>query len=139
MVALVGILLLILALAFLPFSLGWFYGRRETLRWHNRWWCRWDDGWYPDDLDDNDDDLYLDDDLDPDAVAGSSVFSRIRKTLATPDLHYVEGVGYVIGDLSCRYNAISSQLRCAVNPQGPCSDCSSYEPKFPMSADQEAG
>jgi hypothetical protein len=132
MVALVGILLLILALAFLPFSLGWFYGRRETLRWPNRWWPRRDD-WRYDYIDDDNDDL------GPDAVAGSSLFSRIRKTLATPDLHYVEGVGYVIGDLSCRYNAISSQLRCAVNPQGPCSDCSSYEPKFPMSADQESG
>lgn len=138
MVALVGILLLILALAFLPFSLGWFYGRRGTLRWPHRWWPHRDE-WRYDDVGDDDDDLYLNDDLDPDAVAGSSVFSRIRKTLATPDLHYVEGVGYVIGDLSCRYNAVSSQLRCAVNPQGPCSDCSSYESKFPMSTDQEAG
>jgi Family of unknown function (DUF6464) len=41
---------------------------------------------------------------------------------------YVEGIGYCIGDFTCRYNARSAQLRCAVNPAGPCQSCSSYAP-----------
>ena len=32
-----------------------------------------------------------------------------------------------IGDLSCRYNARSALLRCAINPLGPCETCSHYE------------
>jgi len=43
------------------------------------------------------------------------------------EYQYVEGIGYMIGDLSCRFNARSSYIRCAVNPYGPCHNCSSYE------------
>lgn len=43
------------------------------------------------------------------------------------EYQYVEGIGYMIGDLSCRFNARSSYVRCAVNPYGPCRSCSSYE------------
>lgn len=32
-----------------------------------------------------------------------------------------------IGDISCLYNARSSYLRCAVNPNGPCEGCKHYE------------
>jgi len=32
-----------------------------------------------------------------------------------------------IGDPTCRYNALSPQLRCAVNPYGPCQGCPHYE------------
>lgn len=39
---------------------------------------------------------------------------------------------FAIGDLSCRYNARSTYLRCAVNPLGPCSVCRSYEPVEPL-------
>lgn len=38
----------------------------------------------------------------------------------------VEG-RWVIGSASCLFNARSEILRCAVNPQGPCSDCSFYQ------------
>lgn len=44
-----------------------------------------------------------------------------------PDRQYVEGLGYVIGDISCRLNARSPYVRCAVNPTGPCQDCRAYE------------
>ena len=44
-----------------------------------------------------------------------------------PDQHYVEGMGYVIGDFTCRFNARSSQIRCAINPSGPCQDCFHYQ------------
>jgi hypothetical protein len=43
-------------------------------------------------------------------------------------LHYQSGIGYVIGDTSCAFNARSPHLRCAVNPSGPCTDCRFYEP-----------
>jgi len=32
-----------------------------------------------------------------------------------------------IGDISCRNNAKSPYLRCAINPSGPCENCTSYE------------
>ncbi|MBW4647354.1 MAG: hypothetical protein KME06_01435 [Kastovskya adunca ATA6-11-RM4] len=34
---------------------------------------------------------------------------------------------WVIGDASCRFNARSEILRCAVNPEGPCAECRLYE------------
>jgi len=39
------------------------------------------------------------------------------------DQHYVEGVGYLIGDMTCKFNARSPYIRCAVNPIGPCHEC----------------
>ncbi|NES85027.1 MAG: hypothetical protein F6K10_28440 [Moorea sp. SIO2B7] len=32
-----------------------------------------------------------------------------------------------IGDSSCRFNAHSAYIRCAVNPDGPCENCIHYE------------
>ncbi|HHP7230004.1 MAG TPA: DUF6464 family protein [Xenococcaceae cyanobacterium] len=32
-----------------------------------------------------------------------------------------------IGDISCRYNARSPYIRCAVNPCGSCQDCPYYQ------------
>jgi len=34
---------------------------------------------------------------------------------------------WVLGDVTCRYNAHSELLRCAVNPSGPCNQCHVYE------------
>ncbi len=34
---------------------------------------------------------------------------------------------WVVGDVSCRFNARSELLRCAVNPAGPCAACPLYE------------
>lgn len=45
---------------------------------------------------------------------------------------YVEGLGYVTGDITCQFNARSPHLRCAVNPTGPCDQCSHYQSReFP--------
>ena len=44
-----------------------------------------------------------------------------------PECEYIEGVGMTIGDLSCRFNARSAYVRCAVNPHGPCKDCPYYQ------------
>lgn len=43
------------------------------------------------------------------------------------DHRYVEGLGYLVGDITCRFNARSPYLRCAINPSGPCKECSFYE------------
>ncbi|MBD2595701.1 hypothetical protein H6G74_15380 [Nostoc spongiaeforme FACHB-130] len=45
------------------------------------------------------------------------------------DRYYLEGVGYLIGDISCKFNARSGYIRCAVNPCGPCQGCRYYEQK----------
>ncbi len=47
--------------------------------------------------------------------------------LPPSDAHYVDGLGYIIGDLSCQFNARSPHLRCAVNPSGPCNGCITYQ------------
>ncbi len=44
-----------------------------------------------------------------------------------PDERYVEGIGLVIGDITCQFNARSPHIRCAVNPVGPCDSCRFYE------------
>lgn len=36
---------------------------------------------------------------------------------------------WVIGNVTCRYNAGSEIIRCAVNPEGPCKHCHDYEPQ----------
>lgn len=35
---------------------------------------------------------------------------------------------WVIGDITCLYNAHSEVLRCAINPSGPCDQCKHYQP-----------
>lgn len=56
------------------------------------------------------------------------VRQRRSTTPLLPDRYYLEGVGYLIGDISCQFNARSGYLRCAVNPQGPCQGCRYYNP-----------
>jgi hypothetical protein len=46
-----------------------------------------------------------------------------------PEEIYIEGIGYIIGDVSCRYNARSPYIRCAVNPGGLCEGCREYQNK----------
>jgi hypothetical protein len=50
-----------------------------------------------------------------------------------PDDKYNWGIlpEQYIGNISCRFNASNPQLRCAVNPEGPCKGCQSYE-KIPL-------
>jgi len=49
------------------------------------------------------------------------------KALPPADMTCIDGFGYVIGKVSCKYNARSPYLRCAVNPSGPCQDCRYYD------------
>jgi Family of unknown function (DUF6464) len=50
-----------------------------------------------------------------------------KRIVKDPEEQYVEGIGIVIGDLSCTYNARSPYLRCAINPDGLCQDCRHYQ------------
>jgi hypothetical protein len=44
--------------------------------------------------------------------------------------HYESDGNYAfIGDMSCRFNALSAYIRCAVNPKGPCEGCRHFEQK----------
>ncbi|WP_224412272.1 DUF6464 family protein [Oscillatoria salina] len=54
---------------------------------------------------------------------------RQRQTIASPSREgsRFEIGNYFIGDLTCRYNARSPHVRCAVNPDGPCEGCRHYE------------
>ena len=63
---------------------------------------------------------------------------RIHTRTDEGDRYYLEGVGYLIGDISCRYNARSGYLRCAVNPNGPCENCRYYEPRDFTNSDKNS-
>ena len=63
------------------------------------------------------------------AMNSSSLYrlSRVYGHPLAGDHRYVEGIGYLMGDITCQFNARSAYIRCAVNPSGPCKDCSHYE------------
>ncbi|MEX0268145.1 DUF6464 family protein [Leptolyngbyaceae cyanobacterium UHCC 1019] len=52
---------------------------------------------------------------------------RPHPYLEAMDYCYVEGLGYMLGDITCQFNARSPYLRCTVNPSGPCKECPHYE------------
>ncbi len=54
-------------------------------------------------------------------------YREITGISSQAEQRYIEGVGYIIGDITCKFNARSSQVRCAVNPLGPCKDCRDYQ------------
>ncbi|MBW4419688.1 MAG: hypothetical protein KME13_10715 [Myxacorys californica WJT36-NPBG1] len=59
---------------------------------------------------------------------------QVQRLLTLPrDYQYVEGIGALIGDFSCRYNARSPYIRCAINPMGPCDSCRYYESTIQIS------
>ncbi|MBD3883242.1 hypothetical protein IFO70_15860 [Phormidium tenue FACHB-886] len=43
------------------------------------------------------------------------------------ELNLVDGQ-WIIGNVTCRFNARSVLVRCAVNPSGPCDGCRHYAP-----------
>ncbi len=62
-------------------------------------------------------------------VITSSNHLAYKRIPRDPEEFYVEGIGYIVGDVSCRYNACSPYIRCAVNPSGLCEGCGQYQPK----------
>lgn len=59
------------------------------------------------------------------------------ESITIGDRYYLEGVGYLIGDISCKFNARSGYVRCAVNPSGPCQHCHHYEPRELISSEKQ--
>ena len=54
-------------------------------------------------------------------------YREITAISSQAEQQYIEGLGYIIGDLTCKLNARSSYIRCAVNPLGPCKGCHDYQ------------
>jgi len=52
---------------------------------------------------------------------------HVKKTTVPEERTLLNG-DWVIGDITCTYNARSELFRCAINPSGPCSECIHYEP-----------
>lgn len=57
-------------------------------------------------------------------MSGSGTLPRHQ---LLPEQHYLEGIGYLVGDITCKFNARSAYIRCAVNPSGPCDGCIHYQ------------
>ena len=55
----------------------------------------------------------------------SSIALQVKPQWQPADARQWQG-RWVIGDPSCRYNARSPLLRCAVLPDGPCERCAHY-------------
>ncbi|MBN3898584.1 MAG: hypothetical protein HWQ41_25945 [Nostoc sp. NOS(2021)] len=72
------------------------------------------------------------------AMNFTSVQGRQNVRAVEGDRYYLEGVGYLIGDISCKFNARSGYIRCAVNPDGPCNGCRHYEPKKLADSEKKA-
>ncbi|MGF1535736.1 MAG: DUF6464 family protein [Elainellaceae cyanobacterium] len=51
---------------------------------------------------------------------------------ATPGDRTLADGRWVLGDTTCRFNARSELMRCAVNPSGPCQHCPHYEAREPL-------
>lgn len=51
----------------------------------------------------------------------------VQKSHVSAERQLLDG-RWVIGDVTCLYNAHSEILRCAVNPVGPCDRCGHYQP-----------
>jgi hypothetical protein len=51
----------------------------------------------------------------------------VQKTSVPTERSLIERC-WVIGDVTCLYNARSEILRCAINPSGPCDRCQYYQP-----------
>ncbi|WP_432808799.1 DUF6464 family protein [Pantanalinema sp. GBBB05] len=63
------------------------------------------------------------------AASANHRFQSSFTPIMPQEYQYVEGIGYFLGDNTCRFNARSAYLRCAVNPSGPCQECPYYESK----------
>ncbi|MFP4100465.1 DUF6464 family protein [Coleofasciculus sp.] len=63
------------------------------------------------------------------SIQASTTARVMPRNPLPPDQYYLEGVGYLIGDITCRFNARSAYIRCAVNPSGPCDNCCDYQPR----------
>jgi hypothetical protein len=56
----------------------------------------------------------------------SKIMLSVQRLDSSIDRRFVDGQ-WMIGDISCRYNARSEFLRCAINPTGSCDRCTHYQ------------
>lgn len=64
------------------------------------------------------------------AAREAAVSRGLQNLPLPPELYDITaGGGQTIGDGTCRFNARSPLIRCAVNPQGPCQGCPHYQPR----------
>jgi hypothetical protein len=52
---------------------------------------------------------------------------HVQKSQVPTERSCIDGC-WVIGDITCAFNARSEMLRCTVNPSGPCQNCRHYQP-----------
>ncbi|MGB5913269.1 MAG: DUF6464 family protein [Phormidesmis sp.] len=52
---------------------------------------------------------------------------HVKATTLPEERTLLNGI-WVIGDITCTYNACSELVRCAINPSGPCDGCTDYQP-----------
>jgi hypothetical protein len=57
------------------------------------------------------------------AQLGVESITILNECRHSQERYYVEGVGYLIGDRTCKFNAQSVYIRRTVNPLGLCKDC----------------
>ena len=56
---------------------------------------------------------------------------RTRYSLEYEESYFPDRTAkYFIGDVTCINNAKSPYIRCAINPSGPCAECSHYENSY---------
>ena len=55
------------------------------------------------------------------------IVMHVQKSQLPAERRQIDG-HWVIGDVTCFYNAQSAILRCAINPGGPCERCRHYRP-----------
>lgn len=58
-------------------------------------------------------------------AAAQRSFAGLANRLS--EAQVIDGVGTIVGDISCEFNARSPYLRCAINPHGPCDACRHYQ------------
>ncbi len=51
---------------------------------------------------------------------------HVKATAMPEERTLLNGI-WVIGDITCTYNARSELVRCAINPGGPCDGCLDYQ------------
>jgi len=61
------------------------------------------------------------------AVRQSTSFRRVPAASDSTELYNPVLIGEPLGDATCRFNAKSALIRCAVNPNGPCEGCRHYQ------------
>jgi hypothetical protein len=69
----------------------------------------------------------------PSGPLPTEVYGEAGEVHCCANAPYAKGrrpiAGTFVGDWTCAYNARSAQLRCAVNPVGPCERCPHYKPR----------